>query len=49
MRKYIPIEKMSKKAQKVYYAKSRGVAIPPQRVGKGTHAYKTAKYNLKGV
>lgn len=34
MEKYIPLEKMSKKEQRAYYAQMRGSPIPPSRRGK---------------
>ena len=40
MKKYIPLEKMSKKEQRVYYAQMRGSPIPPSRRGKTPREYK---------
>ena len=47
MTKFVPVAKMSKKDKKAYYAKKRGVSVPPSKVGKTVHEYKTKKANLK--
>ena len=40
MKKYIPLEKMSKREQRAYYAQMRGSPIPPSRRGKTPREYK---------
>ena len=50
--KFVPLEKMSKKAQKAHHAKARGSwggVCPVSRKGKSPHEYKMKKAQMKGV
>lgn len=44
--KYIPLEKMSKKAQKAYYKQYRGEPMPAPKIGKEVYEYKRKKEKL---
>lgn len=49
MKRYVSLDKMSKRARKACYAETRKPPIPPCRKGKGSYEYRQAKYNLKGI